>query len=47
VEFDVIGHPRSNFHFSVTFPYHPPAARGAPWQEGEVTLIREYAQVGG
>ena len=24
-EFDVIGHPRADFHFAVTFPFHPPA----------------------
>jgi hypothetical protein len=23
LEFDVVGHPRANFCFSVTFPFHP------------------------
>lgn len=23
LEFDVVGHPRANFSFSVTFPFHP------------------------
>lgn len=22
-EFDVVGHPKANFHFCVTFPFHP------------------------
>lgn len=41
LEFDVVGHPRANFSFSVTFPFHPykDGRKG-----GEVTLIREYAQ---
>jgi hypothetical protein len=43
-EFDVVGHPNANFHFCITFPYHPPADKNAHWSEGEVTLIREYAQ---
>lgn len=42
-EFDVIGHPRANFHFCVVFPYHPPP-QGNDWRQGEVTLIKEYAQ---
>ena len=41
--YDVIGHPRANFHFCICFPYHPPA-EGNDWRNGEVTLIREYAQ---
>ena len=41
-EFDIIGHPRANFHFCVTFPFHP-AASGR-WQDGHVTLVREYCQ---
>ncbi|KAF8056760.1 TGD2 [Scenedesmus sp. PABB004] len=38
---DVMGHPRANFCFAVTFPFHPykDGRRG-----GEVTLVREYAQ---
>ncbi|KAF8056772.1 hypothetical protein HT031_006270 [Scenedesmus sp. PABB004] len=41
LDFDVVGHPRANFCFAVTFPFHPykDGRRG-----GEVTLIREYAQ---
>ncbi|PRW56079.1 NUDIX hydrolase domain-like [Chlorella sorokiniana] len=37
LEYDIIGHPQSDFHFAVVFPYH--SADG-----GSVTLIREYAQ---
>lgn len=43
-EFDVVGHPKASFHFCISFPYHPPADPSAHWSEGEVTLIREYAQ---
>lgn len=43
-EFDVVGHPKANFHFCIAFPYHPPRDKNAHWSEGEVTLIREYAQ---
>ncbi|WIA21290.1 hypothetical protein OEZ85_000523 [Tetradesmus obliquus] len=41
LDFDVVGHPRANFCFAVTFPFHPykDGRKG-----GEVTLIREYAQ---
>eukprot|EP00878_Enallax_costatus_P027733 GHUV01029882.1.p1 GENE.GHUV01029882.1~~GHUV01029882.1.p1 ORF type:complete len:164 (+),score=6.55 GHUV01029882.1:542-1033(+) len=41
LDFDVVGHPRANFCFAVTFPYHSykDGRKG-----GEVTLIREYAQ---
>jgi hypothetical protein len=38
-EYDIAGHPQSDFHFAVVFPYHP--------ADATVTLIREYAQVGG
>lgn len=41
-EFDIIGHPRANFHFCVTFPFHP--APSGRWQDGHVTLVREYCQ---
>ena len=41
-EFDVVGHPQANNHFSVTFPYHP-YRDGRPG--GEVTVLREYCQV--
>ena len=44
-EFDVVGHPKANFHFVVAFPYHPPSDPDAHWSDGSVTLIREYAQV--
>ncbi|KAL4457906.1 hypothetical protein ABPG75_012771 [Micractinium tetrahymenae] len=37
-EYDVIGHPQCDFHFAVTFPWHPGPGGGS------VTLIREYAQ---
>lgn len=40
LEYDIIGHPQSDFHFAVSFPFH--SADG-----GSVTLIREYAQAGG
>lgn len=42
-EFDVIGHPKSSFCFCVALPFHPPEA-GKDWREGEITMIREYAQ---
>ena len=42
--FDVVGHPKANFHFVVAFPFHPPSDPSLPWTAGEVTLIREYAQ---
>lgn len=38
-EYDVIGHPQCDFHFAVTFPWHPGPGGGS------VTLLREYAQV--
>lgn len=41
-EYDIIGHPKANFHFCVTFPFHE-AASGR-WEDGHVTIIREYAQ---
>lgn len=41
-DYDIIGHPKANFHFTVTFPYHRPTS--GRWQDGEVTLIKEYAQ---
>lgn len=37
-EFDVVGHPRAEFHYAVVFPYHH--------ADRSVTLVREYAQVG-
>jgi len=40
-DYDVVGHPQADFHFSVVFPFHP----GGPFR-GSVTLLREYAQVG-
>lgn len=43
-EFDVIGHPRAQFHFCVTFPFHPPEGNNTSWRDGSVTLIKEYAQ---
>lgn len=37
-EFDVVGHPRADFHFCVTFPFHPAEgsrpAEVRPWQAG-------------
>lgn len=42
-EFDVIGHPKSSFCFCVALPFHPPKD-GKDWREGEITMIREYAQ---
>jgi hypothetical protein len=41
-DFDVIGHPRANFHFCVTFPFHPAPSNN--WKDGEVTLVREFCQ---
>ncbi|KAF8056774.1 hypothetical protein HT031_006272 [Scenedesmus sp. PABB004] len=41
LDFDVVGHPRANFCFAVTFPFHPYKDGRSG---GEVTLIREYAQ---
>jgi hypothetical protein len=41
-EYDVIGHPRANFHFSVVFPFH--SAPSGRWRDGEVTLIKEFCQ---
>lgn len=38
--YDVVGHPRCEFKFSVIFPFHP----GKDGAEHEVTLIREYCQ---
>lgn len=43
-EFDVVGHPKASFHFCISFPYHPPKNTSDHWSEGEVTLIKEYAQ---
>lgn len=43
VEYDVIGHPKSNFQYAVVFPYHP-GSNKEDWQDGEVTLIKEYCQ---
>lgn len=39
-EYDIIGHPQSQFHFAVSFPFHP-ARDGGP---AEVTIIKEYCQ---
>lgn len=41
-EFDIIGHPKANFHFAIAFPFHPAAS--GDWRDGQVTLLREYAQ---
>ncbi|KAK3267734.1 hypothetical protein CYMTET_23728 [Cymbomonas tetramitiformis] len=41
VAFDLVGHPRANFKFTVTFPFHSPEV---PDGEARVTLIREYCQ---
>jgi hypothetical protein len=41
-EYDVIGHPKANFHFSVTFPFH--SAPSGRWRDGEVTVLKEYCQ---
>eukprot|EP00238_Polyblepharides_amylifera_P011671 CAMPEP_0196584240 /NCGR_PEP_ID=MMETSP1081-20130531/46346_1 /TAXON_ID=36882 /ORGANISM="Pyramimonas amylifera, Strain CCMP720" /LENGTH=234 /DNA_ID=CAMNT_0041905379 /DNA_START=280 /DNA_END=984 /DNA_ORIENTATION=- len=55
-EFDIAGHPRADFQFSVVFPFHPappaasvPAAstlngNGGGRRGGEVTVLREYCQ---
>ena len=40
--FDVVGHPRAQFHFVTVFPFHSAAANGGG--EPTVTMIREYAQ---
>ena len=40
VAYDIVGHPKSNFQFTVVFPF-PSATAGA---EPQVTLIREYIQ---
>jgi len=41
-DYDIIGHPGAEFHYCVTFPFH--SASTGRWQDGEVTLIKEYAQ---
>ncbi|KAK9802841.1 hypothetical protein WJX73_005715 [Symbiochloris irregularis] len=38
-EFDVVGHPQSDFQFAVTFPFHP---HGRGRKGGQVTVLREY-----
>ncbi|KAK9843778.1 hypothetical protein WJX81_005907 [Elliptochloris bilobata] len=40
-DYDIVGHPQADFHFCVTFPFHPlpDGQRG-----GEVTLLREHCQ---
>ena len=40
VAYDIVGHPKSNFQFTVVFPFHPATAGAEP----QVTLIREYIQ---
>ena len=40
VAYDIVGHPKSNFQFTVVFPFHPATAADEP----QVTLIREYIQ---
>ena len=40
VAYDIVGHPKSNFQFTVVFPSHPATAGAEP----QVTLIREYIQ---
>ncbi|KAG1665097.1 hypothetical protein FOA52_007788 [Chlamydomonas sp. UWO 241] len=40
VDYDVVGHPKCDFFFTVVFPFHP-AKDGKPAQ---VTLISEYCQ---
>eukprot|EP00884_Botryococcus_braunii_P018786 jgi/Botrbrau1/5591/Bobra.97_2s0019.1 len=40
IDYDIAGHPKAQFKFTVTFPFHPyPNGSG-----GEVTLVREYSQ---
>ena len=41
INYDIVGHPRSRFQFSVVFPFHP---RDASNPLPTVTLIREYMQ---
>ena len=43
LNFDVVGHPQADYQFAVTFPFHP---RKDGQKGGDVTVIREYAQVG-
>ena len=40
-EFDVVGHPKSDFRFAVVMPVHLPASPGEPFT---TTLVWEYAQ---
>lgn len=39
--YDVVGHPRSHFHFVTVFPFH---ARAGAAGEPSATMVREYAQ---
>lgn len=39
--FDVVGHPKNNFHFCVVFPYHKPKKET---DKPTVTVLREYCQ---
>ena len=41
IKYDIVGHPRSKFQFSVVFPFHPPDDTNP---HPSVTLIREYMQ---
>lgn len=36
----MIGHPRNQFHYAISFPYHPPTDE----QPASVTVIQEYCQ---
>eukprot|EP00884_Botryococcus_braunii_P018785 jgi/Botrbrau1/5590/Bobra.97_2s0018.1 len=40
IDYDLVGHPKGEFKFAVSFPFHPYPDRPG----GEVTLIREYSQ---
>ena len=40
VSFDVVGHPRCSFQYSVVFPFHSSTKD----EEAKVTIIREYCQ---
>jgi len=39
--FDVVGHPKNNFHFCVVFPYHRAKHES---EKPTVTVLREYCQ---
>jgi hypothetical protein len=40
LSFDIVGHPRCSFQYSVVFPFHP-SKHG---QEPTITIIKEYCQ---